>query len=397
MRDLMADRTIVALSVILLLTVIYYLINIGNKYVDQDNRIPITRQRVLKVIALIGILVLLFIVFKRYPIIPRLISSIIAAIVISYIISPLVEMIEKRGLARPVAILAVYILLLGIIAVLIGAIFPMIFEQFKQLLISLPSIITRTERMFNDLAVANVEGVSILKDLILGLNQEISSFIEGFQKSALQKITEITYSVPIYLETLISVILAPVIAFHLLLDKEMFTNKATDFIVKRKWFPVLTVLRDIDQVLSMFIRGRLTMAAFVGLLTGVMLAILGIEYAIIIGLLTMVSDIIPYIGPFIALTPAVILALIQSPVKALIVVLFFIIIQWLENNVLGPKILGDSTGLHPLIVLLALIVGGGVAGFVGMIFSVPIMGALNVLIKHIGPIVKEKIDEFIAS
>lgn len=397
MRDLMADRTIVALSVILLLTVIYYLINIGNKYVDQDNRIPITRQRVLKVIALIGILVFLFIVFKRYPIIPRLISSIIAAIVISYIISPLVEMIEKRGLARPVAILAVYILLLGIIAVLIGAIFPMIFEQFKQLLISLPSIITRTERMFNDLAVANVEGVSILKDLLLGLNQEISSFIDGFQKSALQKITEITYSVPIYLETLISVILAPVIAFHLLLDKEMFTNKATDFIVKRKWFPVLTVLRDIDQVLSMFIRGRLTMAAFVGLLTGVMLAILGIEYAIIIGLLTMVSDIIPYIGPFIALTPAVILALIQSPVKALIVVLFFIIIQWLENNVLGPKILGDSTGLHPLIVLLALIVGGGVAGFVGMIFSVPIMGALNVLIKHIGPIVKEKIDEFIAS
>ncbi len=397
MRDLMADRTIVALSVILLLTVIYYLINIGNKYVDQDNRIPITRQRVLKVIALIGILVLLFIVFKRYPIIPRLISSIIAAIVISYIISPLVEMIEKRGLARPVAILAVYILLLGIIAVLIGAIFPMIFEQFKQLLTSLPSIITRTERMFNDLAVANVEGVSILKDLLLGLNQEISSFIDGFQKSALQKITEITYSVPIYLETLISVILAPVIAFHLLLDKEMFTNKATDFIVKRKWFPVLTVLRDIDQVLSMFIRGRLTMAAFVGLLTGVMLAILGIEYAIIIGLLTMVSDIIPYIGPFIALTPAVILALIQSPVKALIVVLFFIIIQWLENNVLGPKILGDSTGLHPLIVLLALIVGGGVAGFVGMIFSVPIMGALNVLIKHIGPIVKEKIDEFIAS
>lgn len=397
MRDLMADRTIVALSVILLLTVIYYLINIGNKYVDQDNRIPITRQRVLKVIALIGILVFLFIVFKRYPIIPRLISSIIAAIVISYIISPLVEMIEKRGLARPVAILAVYILLLGIIAVLIGAIFPMIFEQFKQLLTSLPSIITRTERMFNDLAVANVEGVSILKDLLLGLNQEISSFIEGFQKSALQKITEITYSVPIYLETLISVILAPVIAFHLLLDKEMFTNKATDFIVKRKWFPVLTVLRDIDQVLSMFIRGRLTMAAFVGLLTGVMLAILGIEYAIIIGLLTMVSDIIPYIGPFIALTPAVILALIQSPVKALIVVLFFIIIQWLENNVLGPKILGDSTGLHPLIVLLALIVGGGVAGFVGMIFSVPIMGALNVLIKHIGPIVKEKIDEFIAS
>lgn len=397
MRDLMADRTIVALSVILLLTVIYYLINIGNKYVDQDNRIPITRQRVLKVIALIGILVFLFIVFKRYPIIPRLISSIIAAIVISYIISPLVEMIEKRGLARPVAILAVYILLLGIIAVLIGAIFPMIFEQFKQLLTSLPSIITRTERMFNDLAVANVEGVSILKDLLLGLNQEISSFIDGFQKSALQKITEITYSVPIYLETLISVILAPVIAFHLLLDKEMFTNKATDFIVKRKWFPVLTVLRDIDQVLSMFIRGRLTMAAFVGLLTGVMLAILGIEYAIIIGLLTMVSDIIPYIGPFIALTPAVILALIQSPVKALIVVLFFIIIQWLENNVLGPKILGDSTGLHPLIVLLALIVGGGVAGFVGMIFSVPIMGALNVLIKHIGPIVKEKIDEFIAS
>ena len=112
---------------------------------------------------------------------------------------------------------------------------------------------------------------------------------------------------------------------------------------------------------------------------------MGIEFALVIGIITCVADIIPYIGPFLGFIPAVLLALIKGPITAIWVAVLFCIVQWLENNILGPKILGDSTGMHPLVVLILLIVGGGMFGVAGMILSVPIASAIKIVFKHTKP------------
>jgi predicted PurR-regulated permease PerM len=124
------------------------------------------------------------------------------------------------------------------------------------------------------------------------------------------------------------------------------------------------------------------MAVMVGIATTIFLFLMGIEFAIVIGFITGLADIVPYIGPFLGFLPAVIFAFISSPIKAVWVGVFFILIQWMENNILGPKVLGKTTGMHPLTILLAIIVGGTIFGVMGMILSVPAVSVSIILFNY---------------
>ncbi|MHC5099302.1 AI-2E family transporter, partial [Peptoniphilus genitalis] len=141
--------------------------------------------------------------------------------------------------------------------------------------------------------------------------------------------------------------------------------------------------RNIDIALQQFIRGRMLMAIFVGLLTMVYLLVLRVDFAIIIGLITCVADIIPFIGPFLGCAPAVLFAFMDSPMKALWVLILFVIVQWVENNILAPKLIGDSTGLNPLVILISIIIGGGIFGVWGMVISVPLTSIIFILVDFI--------------
>lgn len=125
------------------------------------------------------------------------------------------------------------------------------------------------------------------------------------------------------------------------------------------------------------------MATYVGIATSIVLLVLGVDFAIVIGFITGVADIIPYIGPFLGFVPAVFFAFISSPIKAIWVAAFFLFIQWLVNNVLAPKIIGDTTGIHPIIILLSIIIGGGIFGVLGMILAVPVVAITIILFKFI--------------
>ena len=178
-------------------------------------------------------------------------------------------------------------------------------------------------------------------------------------------------------------ILLPVVIFYVLDDKEAIINKIK-IIVPDKYEDLFSVIfREVDVALSQFVRGRILMALFVGVATMITLFLMGIEFALIIGVLTFVFDIVPYIGPFIGFVPAVLIAFFKSPIKALWVAFLFVFIQWLENNVIGPKILGSSIGLHPLVVLFSLIIGGGMFGVPGMIFAVPVIAVIKILYINI--------------
>ena len=185
------------------------------------------------------------------------------------------------------------------------------------------------------------------------------------------------------LSGVLRLILLPVVIFYVLDDKEAIINKIK-IIVPDKYEDLFSVIfREVDVALSQFVRGRILMALFVGVATMITLFLMGIEFALIIGVLTFVFDIVPYIGPFIGFVPAVLIAFFKSPIKALWVAFLFVFIQWLENNVIGPKILGSSIGLHPLVVLFSLIIGGGMFGVPGMIFAVPVIAVIKILYINI--------------
>ncbi|WP_425539938.1 AI-2E family transporter [Microaceticoccus formicicus] len=397
MGQLSINNVISILVVVLLLTIIYYLINIGNKYVKPSNMIVLTRVNVMRTVLALASIIIIFIVFRNYPIIPTTLVTIILAITVAYIINPLVVYFEKKGFKRIVSLIIVYVLIIGLFAILLGIVIPKTVNELKNLIQALPNIVDQTQEqilkftdsLFKDNAI--LKDNKLLDDIGENFDKNFKEFISKIQTSFFAWLSNLADRAPNYFSSMLRIILVPVVSFYILLDKEKLIGKTKDAIPQKYKKETLSLFRDIDDTLTEFVRGRLLMAVFVGILTGVVLLILKVDFAIVVGIVTAVADIVPYIGPFIGFLPAVILASIQSPMKGVWVAIIFVLIQWAENNIIGPKILGESVGLHPLVILLSLIIGGGVAGVPGMIFSVPILATLKVVFKHIGPIIKENI------
>ena len=169
-----------------------------------------------------------------------------------------------------------------------------------------------------------------------------------------------------------SLVLTPIFAFYFLKDKDKIKEKFKAMIPEARKERLIRLFSNIHNDMTKYIIGKIKMAIFVGFATFIMLLALGVEFSFVIGIITCVADIVPYVGPLMGLIPAFVFAFIDSPIKALWIFVLYILIQWVENNIVGPKILSKETGFHPIVVLFLLILGAALFGFLGMILSVPI-------------------------
>ena len=177
-------------------------------------------------------------------------------------------------------------------------------------------------------------------------------------------------------------VLVPIFVFYLLNDKEIFIKKLKDLIPEKYREQSVEIGKKMDESVFKYVKGKILMAIYVGAAVGIFLGIIGVDFALVIGIITMFADIIPYIGPFLGLAPATVFALLDSPTKAIFVIIMFLFLQWTENNIVGPKIMSDQLGYHPMFVLIITIAGGFLFGFVGMIFALPFVIALEVVYEY---------------
>ncbi|WP_099203232.1 AI-2E family transporter [Miniphocaeibacter massiliensis] len=380
-RETLINVILILLVVFISLT-IYYLINIGNKNISLRNRLRFEQSFIKRTAVYVFLILIVLYLFTKHAILGSTIVTILISIVLAYLINPLVKKLEARGIKRAYAILIVYLLVILIFALMITIIMPEITEQLFNFIRNAPTIL-------NDLSNSVIEFV----EDNFSDNEKLNNFTEEIERMIGKAISNIRVKLPEtaakfgekisgLASSLIRIVLIPIISFYLLLDKEKYIEGAKNLIPKKDRDNYLILFKDIDRVNSQFIRGRLLMALAVGVLTAIFLLIMGIEYALVIGVITCIADIIPYIGPFLGFTPAVIIAFIDNPIKAVIVGVAFVFIQWLENNILAPKILGTTIGLNPLLILLSLVVGAGMFGVVGMIFSVPVVATMKVVLQH---------------
>jgi len=178
-----------------------------------------------------------------------------------------------------------------------------------------------------------------------------------------------------------NLILAPIFAYYLLKDVELFTGRAALLIPYRWREDVLVLGCQVSQVVDSFIRGYLLVSVITGMMTGLALALLGMDFALMLGIFAGITNLIPYFGPLIGAVPAVALAMLVSKWLAIKVVIVFLVIQQLEASIISPKILGDRVGLHPLLIILVLLAGGQLFGLTGLILSVPVAAVLRVLLN----------------
>ena len=140
---------------------------------------------------------------------------------------------------------------------------------------------------------------------------------------------------------------------------------------------------EMDNSLGSFIRGQLLISAIVGILIAVGLSIMGVDFALIIGLIAGIFNIVPYFGPIIGAVPAVVFALLKSPLTAVYVVLLFAVVNQVESSIISPNILGEHVGLHPVTVIFSIISGGYLFGILGVILAVPVTSIVKVTLRYV--------------
>lgn len=401
---------IVTLSILLLSLMIYYLINIGNRFIEGDKRIKIDLKLIIKIFIAIVILYLVTIIFEKYTILGYTLWSLIIGIIFAYVIDPIVNFLERKGIKRPFGVIIVYITTLIVFAILLVTVIPKTITEITNLLASLPPMIDSMSRgltkffyklaedyninlppSFLNMLSGNTDGVSKsaklvtnsqdpLTNMFNSFSNAITNILDNVQKSALDSLRSVVVKLYGLVTSTLKIVLVLIFSFYFSIGKEKYLKSFKKSIPNKYREDVNYLAVRINTSLQQFIRGRLLLALFVGFLTMIYLLILRVDFAIVIGMITCIADIIPYIGPFLGFVPAVLFAFMDAPLKALWVSILFIIIQWAENNILAPKLIGDSTGLNPLAVLISIIIGGGIFGIWGMVVSVPLVSIILILL-----------------
>ncbi len=303
------------------------------------------------------------------------------ALIIAYLINPLIKKLESKGIPRVAGILAVYIAFAAIVVTVIIFIIPEFVNNTRELMNTLPDIISRYQDIFNDFMsfIKTSNWPPDIKNAIYDEIQNGAEAVQNFTTDALRR------SLMIMLKTatmLLDLILAMTIAYYFMKDGEFFKTAALSLTPRRWRNGIIGTGREINLILSSFIQGQIMVAFIIGIMEIIGLYIIDIKYPLVLGMIGGVANIIPYFGPFIGAVPAIAVALIDSPLKALWAVVVFTLVQQIDNSFISPKIIEGKLGLHPVTTILAVLAGGELFGIIGMLVSVPIAAVIKIIIKR---------------
>lgn len=329
-------------------------------------------QLFLTIIAGAAVAVIAWSVIQRFL---HIIVLLVASFLIAFLLSPLVTRMERGRIRRPLAILLVYLAIFGLIAVGALLLVGPLTAQIHGILNTLPSLVsgkpghqTRLDVWFHQ------HGINITVE---GLRSQLAGFVSTAGTTILGSTLVVVTGIVNFITDLLLVL---VITFYLLLDGHAMRNRAVRLLpasLRDRWF---FLEATIDKVLGGYVRGQLIVAATVGSAAGIGCAALGVQYPLVIGLLAFLFEFIPMIGPVLGMLPAVLIALFQPLPLVLWVVVYFIVLQQIESNLIVPRVSGHAVGLHPLAALLALLVGLELGGLGGALLGVPLAGVLWVVL-----------------
>jgi predicted PurR-regulated permease PerM len=332
------------------------------------------------VLSIFSILMVSFLYAFRVKII-RVLTPFFIAVVIAYLLKPLVERLENKGIPRGAGILLIYLGFMVLTITSVIFLVPELINNTKELMNTLPDIIAEYQSIFSSF-ISSIKSSKWSKDIKNVLFREIQSAGEGIQAYINRALKR---SLTMFIETLTMLfdfLLAMVIAYYLIKDSDYFKSVALS-IIPGKWRKgIIATGKEINMVLSKFIQGQLLTAIIVGVLETIGLFLVRVKYPLVLGVIGGIAEIIPYFGPVIGAVPAVAIALIESPIKAMWTVLVYVVVQQLENAYISPKIIEGRLGLHPVATIMVILAGGKFFGVAGMLLAVPVTAILRVLIKR---------------
>lgn len=324
-----------------------------------------------------------------------LLAPFFLSLVFAYVLHPVVERMEGPRIPRSLAIgfLSIPLLLALALVVLVGI--PALSQQIARFIEALPQILQtavtrvdvwRLELARRDLPYLNED--ELLAQLREVRPETIIDYLQARQQAIAERVWEGIMGAGRGVTTILTILgyvfLTPILSFYLLRDYDRIQQAGASLIPRDRRHSWLGFAQEYDRLLSRYLRGQLIAAAAVGVLTGLGFWILGFPYALLLGVVAGVFNIVPYLGLIVSLFPALIIALFSGAVLLSLgkIALVFGVVQLLDGSVIGPRIVGQSVGLHPVWVILALAVSGFFFGFVGLLLAIPLAVLVKLLIAY---------------
>lgn len=325
------------------------------------------------VLALIGVAALTLLVSVRTVLTPFFIGLLIA-----YLLAPAVAYGERHKLPRGVAVALVYLMLILALVLLGNWLVPRLFAELVRMAESLPAYTTQVQDLIAQ-AQARYQFVPpSVRQVIEQSAANVGSGLLDILKNAIQGSTGLVSG-------LVSFAFAWLLAIYFLLDWHKLGDRCLALVPPAHRAVVQDAAADMDKMLGGYLRGMILVASITGLLSGMIVFIAGLRFALLFGLLSAAGEFIPYIGPLAAAAAPVIMAWLRSPVLALKVAIAYIVVQQIQSSFISPRIVGRSLGLHPVVILFALLAGQMLFGMPGMLFAAPVAGLINVAWGHAAP------------
>lgn len=319
---------------------------------------------------------------KIFTFLKKVLTPFVIAVIISYVLNPIVNILYERKVPRPVAVLLIYAVFITSVTVIMMNFIPMFMKQLKELNEHLPQLGMKAQSMLHSVNRNELLPPSVrtgLNQALLKLEQSISTSITSFVNDIGSTIS-----------TILVAFIIPFLVFYMLKDIKLIERATLTIVPKKHRRVMIRLMLDIDQALGNYIRGQIIVCVIVGVAAYIGYLLIGMPYALLFACLVAVFNIIPYLGPFFGAAPALIVASTISWKMLLLVLCVNMSVQILEGNVISPQVVGRSLHMHPLVIIFALLIGGELAGIIGLILAVPFFAVLKVTWQHIRVHIKNR-------
>jgi predicted PurR-regulated permease PerM len=342
------------------------------------------RQKRIFLWLVLGLLVVLMIWAAWNVLLPY-----VLALILAYLLLPVVNWLERRmprrlqtwNVSRALSIVLTYLVVIALLAGVVAFIVPIFVDQIRRLIENWPQLTSSVQDLWS-------EGLGWYKETIpeewaqtieSNLQDLLTDVVTGVQNALVATVRTVSSTIGF----VIGLVVIPFWMFYILLDAKQVNQGVLGALPEQLRPDMQAMAHLIDDVLSAYIRGQLLLVLFVGGMATVALLVIGVPFALVLGLIAGMFEVLPFIGPILGAVPAVLVALLYDPISAVWVGIAFLAIQQVENLILVPRIAGQSVKLHPAAVMVVLVIGNELAGLFGMLLAVPVAAVFRDVFKYL--------------
>lgn len=302
--------------------------------------------------------------------------------ILYYLMNPIVQWMEHRGTQRMYAIIIVFVVFLLLVVWGIAILIPIFREQLFGIIGDFP----RYWRSLNEMT-ANLfeyEWFSSLQQQFTDINVQVGNALSSWANSILTNtVSGLGNVFGVVTNLVVGLVTMPIILYYLLKEGEKLPQRLLQFMPNRYRQSTGVLLSQVNLQISQYVRGQILVAFSVGIMFTIGYNIIGLQYGFVLGILAGFLNVIPFLGSFLAMVPAVLIAVVDSPFMLLKVLLVFVVEQTIEGRVISPQILGSNLAIHPVTILVVLLTAGNLFGIVGFVLGIPGYAVVKVIFMHI--------------